>query len=145
LAIRIRKSFGEKKSGQDFGRVLVANSVTLATRVWVDILKAMAKRNMNERETFSVSAFVSRPVLHIRSKESGKSTGTFNFSDALTQYGSNLTTAELGEAYRRAGSAFRGQLQQNFGVFNEQGAGGIIRGLTEISSIGKNLAHQERG
>ena len=139
LAKKIRKGFGEKKkSGQDFGRVFVANSVTLATRVRVDILKAISKRNTNDKETFSVSAFVSRPVLHIRSKESGKSMGTFNFSDALARYGSNLTAAELGEAYRRAGSAFKGQLQQNFVVLNEQGAGGTHRGLPANSSTGEN-------
>ncbi len=67
LAMKIRKGYGEKKkAGQDFGRIFIANSVTLATRVRVNILKAMAKRNTNEKEWFSVSAFVSRPVLIIR-------------------------------------------------------------------------------
>ena len=139
LAVKIRKGFWEKKkSGHDFGRIFVANSVTLATRVRIDILKAIAKRNTNEKENFSVSAFVSRPVLHIRTKESGKSSGTFNFSDALARYGANLTADELGEAYRRAGVAFRGQLQQNFVVLNEQYSGGSVRSVSELSSAAEN-------
>jgi hypothetical protein len=35
-------------------RIFIANSVTLATRVRVDILKAMAKLNTNEKESFFV-------------------------------------------------------------------------------------------
>ncbi len=87
-----------------------------------------------------MSAFVSRPVLHIRSKESGTNVGTFNFSDALARYGENLTAAELGEAYRRAGAAFKGQLQQNFVVLNEQGAGGTLKVQAEPNAAGGNLA-----
>jgi hypothetical protein len=98
LATKIRKQFAAKKREIDFGRVFVANSVTLGTRIRVDILKAIAGQYSSDKESMSVSAFVSRPVLHIRSKESGKSMGTFNFSDALARYGSNLTAAELGEA-----------------------------------------------
>jgi hypothetical protein len=37
--------------------------------------------------------------------------GVFNFSIALVRFTSNLTVTELEEAYRRAGAAFRGQLQ----------------------------------
>jgi hypothetical protein len=137
--MKIWKGYGEKKkAGQDLGRVFIANSVTLATRVRVDILKAMAKWYTNEKEQFSVSAFVSRPVLHIRSKESGKSTGTYNFSDALARYGSNQTADELGEAYRWAGVAFRGQLQQNFVVLNDQSAGNTQKNLSEFKSTVEN-------
>jgi hypothetical protein len=125
LATKIRKEFSAKgKGGQNFGRVFVANSVTLATRVRVDILKAMAKHYTSDREIFSVSALVSKPVLHVRSKSEGLRLGTYNFSDALTRYGENLTAEELGEAYKRAGSAFKGQLQQNFVVLNEKGVSG---------------------
>jgi hypothetical protein len=125
LATKIRKEFSTKgKGGFNFGRVFVANSVTLATRVRVDILKAMAKHYTSDSEIFPVSAFVSKPVHHVRSKADGLRLGTYNFPDALIRYGENLTAGELGEAYKRAGSAFRGQLQQNFVVLNEKGVSG---------------------
>jgi hypothetical protein len=70
----------------------------------------------------SVAAFVSRSVLHVRSNGGGGAKlGTFSFSDALSRYGTGLTEAELANAYKRAGSAFKGQLQQNFVVLTENG------------------------
>ena len=45
VAKRLRKKFAnQRKAGQDFGRVQLTNCVTLATRVRIDILKAMAKK-----------------------------------------------------------------------------------------------------
>ena len=150
MAFRIRKEFVVGKRSEGYtGRIFIANSVTLATRVRVDILKAIAKKYASDKEIMSVSAFVSRPVLHVRSKEGGSRLGTFNFSDALARYGAGMSAAELGEAYRRAGAAFRGQLQQNFVVLNEQGAGGAPkdpRDLVEIGAIGtprKRLREEE--
>ena len=105
----------------DFGRVFVANSVTLGTRIRVDILKAIAGQYSSDKESMSVSAFVSRPVIHVRSKEGGVKLGSYNFSDAIARYGANLMEKHLTEAYRRAGSAFKGQLQQNFVVLSEHG------------------------
>ena len=68
LAVKVRKDFSnKKKSEKDFGKIFIANSVTLATRVRIDILKAIAKKNSNNKEIMSVSAFVSRPVIHVRS------------------------------------------------------------------------------
>jgi hypothetical protein len=46
--------------------------------------------------------------------------GTYNFSDSLVRFGANLVMAELEEAYKRAGAAFKGQLQQNFVVLRDQ-------------------------
>ena len=135
LAMKIRREFSaKKKADQDLGRIFIANSVTLATRVRIDILKAIAKKFSNDKEDLSVSAFVSRPVIHIRSKDGRTRYGTFNFSDALSKYGANLTINELGDAYKRAGAAFRGQLQQNFVVLNEQGAAGVPRVVADLRS-----------
>ena len=86
LALKIRKQFATKKREIDFGRVFIANSVTLGTRVRVDILRAIAEHYSNDKEVMTISAFVSRPVLHVRSKEGGLSLGTYNFSDALNRY-----------------------------------------------------------
>jgi hypothetical protein len=45
--------------------------VTLGTRVRIEIIKAMAKCFANEKEIMYVSSFSSRPMLHLRLKESG--------------------------------------------------------------------------
>ena len=140
LAVKIRKDFSnKKKSEKDCGKIFIANSVTLATRVRIDILKAMAKKNSNEKEIMLVSAFVSRPVIHVRSKDGGSRLGVFNFSDALVRFGSNLTVIELEEAYRRAGLAFRGQLQQNFVVLTEQISSGPRGGGLSSEASGSNI------
>ena len=139
-AFNIRKGFSAKKrSDENLGKIFIANSVTLATRVRVDILKAIAKKYSNEKENLSVSAFVSRPVINIRSKDGSLRLGTFNFSDALARFGAGLRSDELGEAYRRAGAAFKGQLQQNFVVLNEKGAGGAPLSLTEVRAPVGNI------
>ena len=75
--------------------MFVANSVTLGTRVRVDILKAIAGQYSSDKESMSVSAFVSRPVIHVRSKEGGVKLGSYNFSDAIARYGANLMEKHL--------------------------------------------------
>jgi hypothetical protein len=125
IALNVRKQFSvQKRAGKDFGKAYIANSVTLATRVRVDILKAMAKQYATEGVEMYVSAFSSRPMLHVRPKEEGGRSMALTFSDALGRYGSGMNESELGEAYRRAGAAFRGQLQQNFVVLHEGHANG---------------------
>jgi hypothetical protein len=86
LAPRIRKQFAAKKeAGHDFGRVYLANSVTLGTRVRIDILKAMAKCFSGEKEIMYVSAFTSRPLLHVTPKEAGLRTMAYTFADELSK------------------------------------------------------------
>ena len=122
LAVKIRKQFSAKKREIDFGKIFIANSVTLGTRVRVDILKSIAELYSNEKESMSVSAFVSRPVLHVRPKDAKTRPMWLSFSDSLVRFGSGLGEGDLGDAYRRAGVAFKGQLQQNFVVLHEEGA-----------------------
>jgi aminoglycoside/choline kinase family phosphotransferase len=66
--MKILKEFSiKKKSEKDFGKIFIANSE-------------------NEKEIMSVSAFVSRPVIHLRSKDGDSRLGVFNFSDALVRF-----------------------------------------------------------
>jgi hypothetical protein len=84
--------------------------------VRIKILKAMAKNLAGDKETMYVSSFASRPMLHVRSSEAEKRQMAFSFADALGRYGKQLRQSDLGDAYRRAGNSFKGQLQQNFVV-----------------------------
>ena len=68
-ALKIRKKFAEmKRTGSGVGGLYVANSVTLATRIRIDILRAIAKKNENEEEDWHVLQFTSRPVLKLKKK-----------------------------------------------------------------------------
>jgi hypothetical protein len=121
VARRIRLKFAERKrSGEDFGKVFIANSVSLGTRVRIDIMKAMAKKYSCAKQDFHVAAFLSRPVLKVKEKESDKTPMTFTFIDSVVRYGREMVEEELEDAYRRAGRAFQGQLQQNFVVLRDR-------------------------
>ena len=120
IASKLRKMFVEKrKAGQDFGRVYMANSVTLATRVRVDIMKAIAKEfgGKDDLEMY-VSAYTSRPVLRINNTRTQKS-GVLTFTDSIGRFGRKLNLDCLNDAYRRAGRAFAGQMEQNFVVLTD--------------------------
>jgi hypothetical protein len=119
-AIKIRRSFAQKKkAGQDFGRVYITNCVTLATRVRIEILKAMSKKFASDNTEMFVMGYASRPVLHVKSKNPNQRSMWLSFSDALLRYGSGLIENDLGQAYRKAGVAFKGQLEQNFVVLHD--------------------------
>ena len=128
LAVKLRKDFSAcmrdkpQMQADGFGRMFVANSVTLATRVRSDILKVIAGKCSNDREDFFVIGFTSRPVLSVRRKDkSGQYALTY--VDAVAKYGGNLSRGELQVAYGRAGESFVGQLQQNFVVLHDKGEG----------------------
>jgi hypothetical protein len=123
-ATLIRKTIAEKKKrGTDFGRLFIANSINLATRVRVDVLKALARKISAQNVVAYALPFVSRPTLQVRSTDATSTeVKTFTFMDAIAKYGHLLKQLNLGEAYRRAGSFFRGQLEQQFMVLKETGS-----------------------
>ena len=120
IALRLRKTYAQKKkAGKDFGRIYISNCVTLATRVRIEILKAMAKKFVSDTEEFYVVGYTSRPVLHVKTKNRNQKSMWLSFSDALVRYGSGLRENDLGEAYKKAGIAFKGQMEQNFVVLHD--------------------------
>jgi hypothetical protein len=64
-----------KKEGGGFGKLFLTNSVTLATRVRIDILRAMARQCIKEDETAYVNAYTSRPVLTLKKGRKSPSAG----------------------------------------------------------------------
>jgi hypothetical protein len=120
-AFKIRNTFvTKKKEGEEFGRVHIANSVCLATRIRVDILRAFAKQYGEEGgRVMYVSAYSSRPVLHIKDKTGNQRPSVLTFADAVTRFGGIVKDDFLGEAYRRAGNSFKGQMEQTFVFLKE--------------------------
>ena len=122
-ALLIRKEFAKKKKGGvDFGRLGIFNSVTLATRVRIEIMWAMAKKPGNENEIRTVLSYSSRPILQIKDKEGKKRPMSLGFADAISRFGKGLREGDLAGAYRKAGSAFVGQMQQTFVVLHDKEA-----------------------
>jgi hypothetical protein len=123
-AAKIRKAFAEKKKAKvDLGRIFISNSVGLSTRVRVDILKAIARKISNSLITAHVVAFISRPVMHVKSSKWADNIivpRTFTFVDAVAEYGHRMEQIELADAYRRAGTAFKGQMEQVFVILRER-------------------------
>ena len=120
IASKMRKMFVDKrKAGTDFGRVYMANCVTLATRVRVDIMKAIVKQ-FNEKDGLEmyVSAYTSRPVLRVKNNATQR-TSVLTFTDAIIRFGKRLDLDNINDAYRRAGGAFKGIMEQTFVVLTD--------------------------
>ena len=83
-------------------------------------MKAMAKKFKTDKEDMFVMGYASRPVIHVKPKSANQRPLWLCFSDALVRYGSGLRESDLGDAYRKAGIAFRGQLEQNFVVLHDK-------------------------
>jgi hypothetical protein len=127
FAIAIRKAFADKKKKNllrpELSQLFLSNSVNLATRVRIDILKALSKKVAGKDEIVYVAGFTSKPMLHIRRSgapmRTTKPLRSFSFIEAITRYGDSVELGELETAYGRAGRSFNGQLQQNFVILNE--------------------------
>ena len=85
----------------------------------IEILWAIAKKSSNEKEIASVLSYSSKPTLLIKDREGKRRPMNFGFSDAVKRYGRILREGDLASAYRKAGSSFEGQLQQNFVVLHD--------------------------
>ena len=128
-AMALRRAFVmKKKNGFDFGKLHLANSVTLSTRIRCDILRAIANQYSVEGTTdMYISAYSSRPVLHV--KETGQqgqfSSFALTFKDSVARYGAGLEERFLNDVYRKVGVSFHGQLEQHFIVLKDEDVGRI--------------------
>jgi len=114
-----------KAEQAEFANLFFANSVTQATRVRIEVLKALAKKLTTDSESAYVQGFISRPVLQYRVKEGARSTAdgtgrSYNFVDSMSKFGSKLIPEDLSLAYVRAGSTFAGAMSQYFIVLEDR-------------------------
>lgn len=123
-AFRIAAAKLAKVENSRFETIFVANSVTLTTRVRIEILKAVAKLLTTETEVAYVQSFTSRPMLHYQTREGARhqlpdANRSYSFVEAVGRWGDRLTTVMLLPAYKRARPAFIGCLEQYFVVLKE--------------------------
>lgn len=124
VAVGLRKAFAEKRKegdGRALGRLYVANSVSLSTRVRIDVMKALAKKLTVKDDSAHVASYSSRPILHVKTTKPGGDSisRAYTFVDSIVKFGSILVQQDLDEAYKKAGSAFRGQMEQHFVVLRD--------------------------
>jgi hypothetical protein len=126
-AASIRKAFAEKRAKkvlpESWSNLFITNSVNLATRIRIDILKAIARKVTNKKELAYVSGFISRPMMHIKAApvtSNSRPIRSFTFIDAVSKFGNLVKMEDLDAAYSRVGNAFEGQVAQNFVVLNNR-------------------------
>jgi hypothetical protein len=146
-AFKIRNTFvAKKKAGEDFGRIHITNSVCLATRVRVDLLRAFAKQfGVEGVEEMYAKAYSSRPILHIRDVSGNRMPTALTFADAVATFGKMVKEEFFGEAYRKAGNSFKGQLEQHFVVLKEDGTQGRYQRGGEQEGQKRKRPHEGMG
>jgi hypothetical protein len=118
-ANKVRKTFVEmKKKGKPLDTVNITNSVNLATRVRIEVLKAITKKFDSDSEKLWLSQYVVRPFIRSTNMAT-KQEKIFTYSDAVERYGLRMNREELNYAYQRVGMAFRGQLAQHFVILHD--------------------------
>jgi hypothetical protein len=124
MSFRKAASALAKANHDDFAKLFFSNSITQATRVRIEIMKAIAKKLSTPTEDAFVQGFMSRPVLRYLARDSSaplcEGTGrSYNFVDSVSRFGDLLLPHDLSSAYKRAGSTFVGAMEQYFVVLKE--------------------------
>jgi len=100
-------------------KVQVMPVITLATKVQIDIMKAIARRIESNVQSAYVPNFLPRPILHIKAIDTRRHISSLTFSDAVKEYGGLIKGSNLAPAYKRAGGNFRDQMRQHFVVLED--------------------------
>ena len=119
-----------KAKSPNFAALFFSNSITQATRVRIEIMRAIAKKLTTASETAYVQGFISKPALHYVVKEGMPShcSGTgrsYNFIDSVSRFGDLLMPLDLAPAYKRAGDTFKGSMEHYFILLKEDEASNI--------------------
>jgi hypothetical protein len=151
-AIAIRRAFAAKRKDKslkpELETLFVTNCVNLATRVRIDVLKALARKVTSGKDLAYVSGFISRPMMHIKAAGSpinARPQKSFTYIDAISRFGNLLSRGDLTTAYDRAGIAFKGQMSQNFVVLNDDEPPNPRAGPTPRSSGAPSGSGSSRG
>ena len=138
-AFAFRKSAAALAKAQnvDFARLFFSNSITQATRVRIEVMKAIAKKLTTLTENAYVQGFISRPVLRYVSRDPAVSlcagTGrSYSFVDSVSRFGDLVHGYELSSAYKRAGTTFKGAMEQYFVILREAEDAPVASGSNQL-------------
>ncbi len=93
--------------------------LTLGTRVRIEVLRAIAKELHSPDQHAYAPDYGPRPILVIL--PTNKPSFSVLYGEALEKYGHLVDKEKLEHAYRRAGTAFKGQMKQNFWILTDDG------------------------
>jgi len=126
-AREIRKAFAQMRVANtlpdSFSKLQVMNVITQATKVRLEIMKAIARLVDSDKEVGYVPTYLPRPILHVKGKTASgprRHIKSLTFTDAIEQYGVKLSAKDLGPAYEKASWNFQGQMRQNFVVLQDR-------------------------
>ena len=113
-----------KENSGKFAGLFFTNAATLATRVRIEIMRAIALKLKTDTEDAYVQGFISRPLLHYRSVDptnriAGGADRSYTFVDAVSRFGDLLMDPDLTTSYARAGHTFAGAMEHYFIVLGE--------------------------
>ena len=97
----------------------ISNNYTQATRVRIEIMKAIVKKFQTDEERMFLNQFCNRPIIRITNTRT-KYERVWTFTNLIETYGQRLNNKDLEIAYKRAGYRFTGQMKQLFGVLQER-------------------------
>ena len=124
IAFRTESAKLAKENSGKFAGLFFTNSATLATRVRIEIIRAIALKLTTNTEDAYVQGFISRPLLHYRSQDpanrvAGGADRSYTFVDAVSRFGDLLFDSDLTASYARAGHTFAGAMEHYFVVLGE--------------------------
>jgi hypothetical protein len=158
-AREIRKIFAmdraAKKIDAELEELQVITVVTLATRIRLDIMKAVATKLESATQIAYVPNFLPRPIMHIKKKSTeGDPSGsrahlrTLTFVDCIIEHGGVLEQGDLTKAYEKAKNHFKGTMRQHFLVLEEGhdiGAGGATNPARGVKRPNRGGGESGRG
>jgi len=136
-----------KAEHAEFATLFFSNAVTQATRIRIEILKALSKKLTTTSEFAYVQGFISRPMLQYKIREGARSTAdgtgrSYNFVDAIAKFSSKLSDSDLSTAYVRAGSTFSGSMSQYFVVLKDSLINSLPRSSANRAPLGRRGGRQ---
>jgi len=118
LAFRRALSQSSRHDTGPFKSIFVSNSVSLATRVRIEVMLALSRYLNSNGFTSHVQTFISRPVIHVKTATSPVAR-VYTYVDCVKEYSNLFENVDLSSAYRRAGTFFEGTLSRFFVVLSD--------------------------
>lgn len=117
-----REAYKEAQKVNDLKTLGFHPCVTPATRVRVEVLRAISKKLIRPEVSSYCPIYGIRPLLHIGPKVDGKvqTKETLTYVTAVLRFRHVLTIRDLYFAYQTVGDGFSGCLRQTFIVLNEE-------------------------
>jgi hypothetical protein len=124
-ASEVRTNFIKKRDSTEMEDINVIPTVRLATRVRIEVMQAVARLIKQNDATVSKTQclqFVCKPVMKVFRKDSAGNEfpRVMTFIDVVSWALENNVQkqVDLGKAYEKAGSSFRGTLAQHFVIMS---------------------------